>query len=841
MKKRKNERAGKWRQTIDILVIIFCIAGAAFAFFLFWRDLNKTLTKQNEAPIAIISFKQKTAQRRFGDRTVWDLLKQDSPIYSRDVIHTADLAEATVFFSSDEASVNMSENSQIQVFDTEKGKRIELSTGAVSINTGLKGAKLVLVSSGTEVDMGEGSVVSAVSGAAGNGAGLQIIKGSVDIITADGIVAAGAGDALALSADGHPLVFALVSLLTPAPSAYYVTNNDGESTIVFSWNTSNFGPDDFVRFQISSDQRFSNVIESSNIHNSRSQTMNLAPGTYWWRVSTVNADTQSGIPPGGASELISANKFTIVSIKAPETISPAANSAIRYNGVPPSVRFQWSAVDTPEVRDYMLQAADNPQMQNPAILTQVRGDSFSSDELGEGTWYWQVRPIIPENWEGSLSVQAVSDLSVFTIRQIDDALTAPVLNLPMNAAFVNIGDNAESTLFSWKNESSATSYTLEIADNINFNDPLFVKTVTENRYVLNLRETSIKNGLNFWRVSYVDGVGDGSPPSAARYFEATETALVFESVSPPDSYNVLDVNFGSLRFQWQSNLKTPSAFRLARDRDFSSILIDEITTDTSFQEDGRLGRSVEGTYFWKVANSFNGNPVETSVRSLTVQATDRVVLEAPPSGTDIAGLTAFRGQAELRWSSGAPLTASRLQVSRAGITVLELENPGMTVTLPSLAEGTYTWTVQAETIGGFDISPEVPYSFRVMPIPLLPEANGLLPTYDQSFGPDDLRSNRSIGFAWNPVVGANGYIFRLYREGDPARPIVSTAPLRSPSYTISDLTLLDVGLMVWQVEAVFMSPTGTVEQRGQPAESRFSIDISLPSAPMLHDEETYGR
>jgi hypothetical protein len=569
--------------------------------------------------------------------------------------------------------------------------------------------------------------------------------------------------------------------------------------------------------------------------------MNLAPGTYWWRVSPVNADTRSGITPGGAPELTSANKFSIVSIKAPETISPAANSTIRYHVAPPSVRFQWFAGDNSEVRDYMLQVADNPQMQNPAILAPVRGDSFSSAELGEGTWYWQVRPIIPESWEGSLSVQAVSDFSVFTISQMDGALVAPVLNLPLNAAYVNIGNNAESTLFSWKNESSATGYTLEIADNLNFNDPLFVKTVTENRYVLNPREINIKNGINFWRVSYVDGGGDGSPPSAVRYFEATETALVFESVFPPDSYNVLDINFGSLRFQWQSNLETPSAFRIARDRDFSSILIDETTTDTSFQAGGRLGLPAGGTYFWKAVNSFNGNPVETSVRSLTVQATDRVVLEAPPSGTDIAGLTALRRQVELRWSSGAPLTASRLQVYRAGIIVFELENPGRTVTLPSLAEGTYTWTVQAETTGGFDISPEILYSFRVMPIPLLPAAGGLLPASDQSFGPDDLRSNRSIGFAWNPVAGANGYIFRLYRESDLARPIVSTAPLHSPSYTISDLTLLDVGRMVWQVEAVFMSPNGTVEQRGRLAESRFSIDISLPSAPILRDEETYGR
>jgi hypothetical protein len=186
------------------------------------------------------------------------------------------------------------------------------------------------------------------------------------------------------------------------------------------------------------------------------------------------------------------------------------------------------------------------------------------------------------------------------------------------------------------------------------------------------------------------------------------------------------------------------------------------------------------------------------------------------------------------------LTASRLLVYRAGTAVFELENPGRTVRMPPLTEGEYTWTVQAETTGGFDISPERPYSFRVTPIPLLPAPAGLDPPAGQSFGPDDLRRNRSISFEWDPVSGANAYIFRLYREGESFSPIVSPAPQRSTSYTLSDLTLLDVGPMVWRVEAVFISPNGAIEQRGRPAEARFSIDISVPSAPRLRDEETYG-
>jgi hypothetical protein len=119
----------------------------------------------------------------------------------------------------------------------------------------------------------------------------------------------------------------------------------------------------------------------------------------------------------------------------------------------------------------------------------------------------------------------------------------------------------------------------------------------------------------------------------------------------------------------------------------------------------------------------------------------------------------------------------------------------------------------------------------------------LRPFQNQVFGPDELRSSRRIDFSWTSVAGANAYIFSLFRGGDNARtaPIVRSAPLRGLSYTLQDLSLLDVGIMVWQVEAVYLNAANGFEQRGRPAESRFTIDISLPSSPKLNNEETYGR
>ncbi|MDR2097968.1 MAG: hypothetical protein LBP37_05550 [Spirochaetaceae bacterium] len=831
--KKKIDR----RKIIDVLTVILCLGGSVLAFFLFWRNLNAALTKQNEVPVAIISLKRNTAQRRFGERLAWDLLKRDSALYSGDVIHTAALAEATIFFSDDNASVSMNENSLAQIFVSKEEKRIELSSGAVSVISGDRGAKLLLVSSGTEIDVNSGAIVSANSGS--GGAGVQVVKGTANITTADGRIEAGEGASMMINDEGRALTSAAVSLLKPVPSAHYLLDGGDEMPVNFSWETVNFEPGNFVRFEISADQRFKNVIESIDVRNAKTQVHVLKPGTYWWRAFVSDGVNTAGVPESAIS-----NRFSIIAVKKPQTISPEANGVITYRSVPPSVRFHWTA-DNDDVREYLLQVADNPQFLDPALLTAARGDSYTYGGLTEGKWYWQVRPVFPESWEGasSASFSAFSDIAEFSIRKTDSMLSAPVLRLPAEAAFVDIGRDAGNILFSWKDESEAEKYTMEIADNMDFRNPLFISTFEANSRLLDPSQVQLKNGINFWRVSYTDGAGNSSPPSGIRYFTAVETRVVFESVYPPDNYSVNGAAFGSLRFQWKSNLETPSRFQFTGDGSFSTLLIDELTPETEFQARRRLGQIAEGNYFWRVTNSFNGQELESAVRRLTVGNSPRIALEAPEDNAVIGGLDALQGQTIVRWSFGEPLLNSRLRVFRDGETVFEQVNPGRTVSLPPLKDGSYTWTVYAESASGFDVSPEIPFRFTVQAIPRLRAPSGLRPVSGYIFGSNELRTASEIRFTWNPVQGANAYTFRLYRENDKARasPVISSAPLRSPAYALSDLSILDIGTMVWQVEALFTSPTGSVERRGIPSESRFSIDISLPNAPVLPDEEIYAR
>ena len=96
MKKRtkyrlKNDLAVPFR-----IAVVICLFGAGTSYYLFHTNFFRALSKLDEEPIATITFKYRTAQRKFLDRVVWDRLRQNSPVYNGDIIHTAELSEATV-------------------------------------------------------------------------------------------------------------------------------------------------------------------------------------------------------------------------------------------------------------------------------------------------------------------------------------------------------------------------------------------------------------------------------------------------------------------------------------------------------------------------------------------------------------------------------------------------------------------------------------------------------------------------------------------------------------------------------------------------------------------------
>jgi hypothetical protein len=141
------------------------------------------------------------------------------------------------------------------------------------------------------------------------------------------------------------------------------------------------------------------------------------------------------------------------------------------------------------------------------------------------------------------------------------------------------------------------------------------------------------------------------------------------------------------------------------------------------------------------------------------------------------------------------------------------------------------WNVEVQTINGITVRAEEHGVLQVLSIPLLPAPRNLQPARGHRFTMSDLQARRNLGFSWQAVGGANAYILTIYQQTTGGRrQLFRTQPLSRTNYLHEDLRILDQGTFIWQVEAVNRRQDGTIDQRGNIAESTFIMDIVLPGA-----------
>lgn len=130
----KKKRSIRLINAGDILLTILCLIGMAVALYLFWDDLNVSLAKQDEAPIAVVYFKQNTVQRRMVDRNLWERVQTSALVYEGDRIRTSELSEAVTVFA-DGTEIEIHENTLIQIYTQKEKAAIDFISGAITAST----------------------------------------------------------------------------------------------------------------------------------------------------------------------------------------------------------------------------------------------------------------------------------------------------------------------------------------------------------------------------------------------------------------------------------------------------------------------------------------------------------------------------------------------------------------------------------------------------------------------------------------------------------------------------------------------------------------------------------
>ncbi|MDR2471530.1 MAG: hypothetical protein LBD09_05415 [Treponema sp.] len=662
--------------------------------------------------------------------------------------------------------------------------------------------------------------------------------------TAGGAGAAGGGDssrAAALAQGRLTVVYAPApALLSPVPDQVFRYRTKPPS-LRFQWTEVDGASGYFL--EAANNAAFSGPALAVETGGAFFDSRVLGAGRWYWRVRPLFS---AGAEGQGQAALSSFTIEQTAALAAPSLIAPGADGLVNIAG-DRDILFSWRRES--EALSYTIRIASGSDLQNPVIQSTVRDNYYryprggipasqgtGARTLRPGRYYWAV---YQSDGEGD---SPPSELHSFTALE-GEAYQRAVFP-PDNYTI------AETLLpdirFTWKSNLPFETR-FQIAPDAEFSRLLLDERVSGE----SARGRPLPPGTYYWRLSALPGSGGADTDAIqtpARRFIAAPDFPAPAPVDPPPNGRIIIRGSEPASFRWQ-NIGGAEYYQVRIYAASGGRPVHEQTLGTSVIQ-LNTDRLENGPYYWTI-QAFADEGLTTTRRtgalgreSFVLRRIQPLTLDWPDMGTAIAGLTALRQPTVLRWSTPEAVGRSRFFLSRnpnpLSGPVLETANPGRTINLERLAEGTYYWTIQGETQDGFDISAAAPRRFQILPIPLLPPAQGRRPPDRWVMGPAELRETRNIVFAWSPVEGANRYIITVLREGDGEQ--LAEAGTDELSWTLEDLRILGRGNFVWRLEAVHQGSDGFVEQRGRPAESRFTLDVPQPGRLQPGETGTlYGR
>lgn len=773
----------------EIFFVCVCLFGCGYSIYQFWLSLNKSLTK-NEEKIAVITFKYKTAQRKFEDDLLWDRLQQNSPIYDGDTIRTSPLSEATIYFN-DGNIMNLYENTMAQVRLNADGTEVDFDGGQIEIQTSSSSG--MKVKSGTSmVNIGQGASVSAgsdTSSATGKGdLNVQVQTGTValtDTVTGEVKMNLNAGQTASMDSAGNVQKKNL-SIFYPLKDTKTLAFDDSPQEIEFKWDCDE---DDGVTLEIFSSKNRVSPVQSFIVNGEYSQIVELEPGIHWWRITS--------------GDQFAEGKLSVYYSQAPQIIAPASDYVATFRTKKPGIRLIWSSSD--RATSYELEIADNERMNNPVIVQRASQPSSIISTLAEGTWYWRVTPYYTIN---NIGLANASEVSSFKIERSGE-LKKPELQIPTEDGLVStkIPVNGQLTYkkinFSWKDNPEAVSYEYRVWQRSPNGQPYTSGTVTDNYFTIDPSRLEIANGTWYWQVTTHDVEGN-SATSAVRKFIAIDSSADQRTLFPPENYRLAASRSKDIRYSWKTNIPYPTTFQLATDRNFNNIIHTETTTSTSVN-----GRElIPGTYYWRITTQVADAELSTPLKTINV---------VPPLDAPVSKYPAEGSREVIR--EGIPLTFVWKTVENADYYQIKLytekdrdtpvyernfiepnEKGEVTDTLDmwSFDETDYVWTLQAFGEEKSYASREIGYlSTSKFRLKKLKPVRLLLPVNGTEFGGIEAVKSPA-NFVWTSVDEPSKSQLIIYKDG--STEAYKFKIIEKPKYT-SKMPQLYEGQYYWKIVA----------------------------------------
>lgn len=401
----------------DIFVVIICICGIGGSLFFFYKAINRSLQNTDSESVATITFKYRTAQRRFENRLVWEWLQNNAEIYNGDHIRTGGLSEAVLHFE-DETVITLDEKTLIQVkIDEEKSllpvfmrreKKQEKAAEKVPQKTAGKPAEKKAVGK-TAAKIESNPQVTVTAGA----------------ITLD-TVASSSESSVSVIAGNHKI-------------------NAGQNTQAVLTVK-----DDVVEVQT--------VTGEVAIEKLPDEAQSKAGQS-----DTENKESKSIIITEGNKASIdkSSSNVTVTTIKITEPVNNSYYLLAEENKAEIGFNYSADVAETSESIEAMLEISPKEDFSElyTYLNLNVSGSGIHNVQLPDGRWNWRLHQ---KNEEGMLTDSASGVFTVYKVNRPEIFL--PEENAVFTAEYAEVSSENENqnptakVLLSWKNDRRAIKY-----------------------------------------------------------------------------------------------------------------------------------------------------------------------------------------------------------------------------------------------------------------------------------------------------------------------------------------------------------------------------------------------
>lgn len=805
--KKRTANSGRESRIPFAILIIICLMGSGVFSYLFVKDLNTTLTKMNEEPIASISFKYKSAQRKFVEREIWDKLKQQSLLYNGDTIRTAPLSEATIFFGEDD-TIELYEDSIIQIFMEGDELVINVGGGNVVVKAGenSKGIKVRVGKMYTTVK--KGTSLSTKSDDLNGITSFHVLEGGAYILSdgEDKGTFVSSVDQTLFAEDGSVIDTSgipMVTVTSPAPNMKVLRTEDGKKTVHFEWRESNLQNDHLV-LSIADNSAFemAKTYDLSGIDGQDGFDVEIEDGKTYWEMHPANY----------GDKFKAQSQMNVIKASKPELIVPVNEYVLGFKNAVPSIRFSWT--DDEWVSKYLLEISRQPDFSDVDTALETAEPFTTVSDLEEGIWYWRVRPTFGADIQ---IPESVSETRYFLLTK-DATMPKPKLLHPADNSTTNVktskAGESEFLSFSWKKNPDASFYDIKISrdPDFNFTD---IDTETSDNF-LKLDKAKVEEMLeksNEWHWAVIQGDENGniSEMSEVRTFSIIDSDYENRLVFPPDGYAVENGRKADMAFSWRQNFTPigPQRFIVAADENFTDILIDhevakgnmEEATSISALDSGENGR----TYYWMtVAKNEDGRSIESQTRKFMILPPFKAPESVTPGGRVTVGVaTGERTHFEWEEIEGADSYRFRIYDENNMANPVYEDNlvteNFIDVDLSELQNGDYIWTLQANAIESErstrftgDTAKNEFGVRKIFPARLTFPADGEVKDGIEEFT-DPMKAK------WECEEEEYAAIFRLYKEM-PDGTYKTIQTVQNPAQTVK-MPRLEHGSYKWSVEA----------------------------------------